>query len=355
MAAPNRPSRQNPRVRDFILRNVTEHPGDIVALAVREFGLSRTAINRYTQRLIAEGLLTAAGNTSARHYQLKDTVNLELHITDITPDTEEDVIWRYQILPNIADIDRNIVDLCYYGFTEMFNNVIDHSVSADAIIRYTQNYSTVSMSIIDHGVGIFEKIQKDFNLADPRSALLELSKGKLTSDEERHAGWGIYFTSRMFDRFQIWSGDLFYIRERHDEDDWLIETGDISAPVDGTRIHMTISTGAAWTTREIFDKYQGDDLRFRRTHVPVKLGIYPGEQLVSRSQAKRVLARFDEFSEVILDFRGVDDIGQPFADEIFRVFKNAHPEIEIFAVHANRDVQKMIDFVRGPEPEEKNT
>ena len=338
-------SRQNPLVREFILRNVAEYPSNIGSLAVKEFGLSRAAINRYMRRLIEEGLLTATGNTKARRYELKSTVIVNFKVTDITRHTEEDVIWRFRILPEISNINQNIVDIFHYGFTEMFNNVIDHSLSDNALIGYEQNYCKVSMVIIDHGVGVFEKIQKDFNLADPRSALLELSKGKLTSDKKRHAGWGIYFTSRLFDRFQIRSGDLFYARERQKDDDWLIETGDIGTDVKGTQIYMEISTDAPWTTREIFDKYQGDDLGFRKTHVPVKLGNYPGEQLVSRSQAKRVLARFDQFSEVLLDFQGVEDIGQPFADEIFRVFPNAHPEIDLITARANSNVQKMIEFV----------
>jgi hypothetical protein len=45
---------------------------------------------------------------------------------------------------------------------------------------------------MDHGVGIFEKIMKHFNLADAREALLELSKGKLTSDPRNHSGEGIF-------------------------------------------------------------------------------------------------------------------------------------------------------------------
>ena len=115
---------------------------------------------------------------------------------------------------------------------------------------------------------------------------------------------------------------------------------------------MEISTDAEWSMRTVFNAYQEDDLRFRKTHVPIKLGNYPGEQLVSRSQAKRVLARFDQFSEVILDFQGVEDIGQPFADEIFRVFRNSHPDTQIIAVRANQDIMKMIRFVKEPTQEE---
>lgn len=42
------------------------------------------------------------------------------------------------------------------------------------------------------------------------------------------------------------------------------------------------------------------------------------------------------------DFGEVTDIGQAFADEIFRVFANAHPEMELIAIQAVPDVRQMI-------------
>jgi hypothetical protein len=223
------------------------------------------------------------------------------------------------------------------------NNVIDHSVSDDALISFEQSHRRISIIIKDSGVGIFAKIQKDFDLPDPRSALLELSKGKLTSDKARHTGEGIFFTSRMFDNFQISSGNLIYRRLRTGGDEWLMEVDDVADPHQGTAASMKISTDADWTTKQIFAQYEGDHMRFRRTHVPIALGNYPGEQLVSRSQAKRILARFEEFSEVLLDFQDVEEIGPAFADEIFRVFRNQHPEIKIIAIRAEPDVQNTID------------
>ena len=338
-----RRSRQNPLVREFILRNVEKFPNSIARETAEEFGLSRTAVNRYLRRLIEEGLLTATGKTNARRYELRNLVEIAFRLEGITVSSSEDTVWRFRILPHIRDVPQNVVNICQYGFTEMLNNVIDHSVSDDALISFRQNFCRISIDIMDSGVGIFEKIQKDFNLPDPRSALLELSKGKLTSDKARHTGEGIFFTSRMFDIFEIRSGNLFYTRSRADDDEWLIETGDIVDPGQGTAVRMEISTDAGWTTREIFAQYEGDHMRFRKTHVPIKLGNYPGEQLVSRSQAKRILTRFEEFSEVLLDFHGVEEIGQAFADEIFRVFRNQHPDIKIIAVRAEPDVQKMID------------
>lgn len=337
--------RQNPAISNFILRNVADHPGGIASLAVAKFSLSRNAINRYINRLIDDGYLEAEGKTKGRRYRLKEIVRLDFEIGDITRNSSEDAVWRFRILPHIKDIPRNVVDICQYGFTEMFNNVIDHSLSETALVSYSQTYARIEISVMDAGVGIFRKIQDDFELPDPQSALLELSKGKLTSDTERHSGEGIFFTSRMFDEFNIMSGDLLYRRERDEDSEWLIEVGDVASPTEGTAVQMVIATDTPRTTKEVFDQYIGDDVRFRKTHVPIKLGKYPGEQLVSRSQAKRILARFEQFSEIILDFNGVEDIGQPFADEIFRVYKNVHPEITLVAMWTNDNVQKMIDYV----------
>ncbi len=336
--------RENPKVREFILRNVEGHPTSISSIAAKEFGLSRTAINGYTRRLIDDGFLRAQGVKRGRRYELRTLVSKTYNI-QASAGTSEDAIWRFRILPLIKNVNKNVIDILQYGFTEMLNNVLDHSASKNCIIYYTQNYCNISIFVIDYGIGIFQKIQQTFGLDDHRSALLELSKGKITSYKSKHTGEGIFFTSRMFDKFTIRSGNLFYLREKKDNEEWLIESGDLPKERKGTGIIMTISTDATWTQREVFQQYMTDPIRFRKTHVPIKLGNYPGEELVSRSQAKRILARFDQFSEVMLDFDSVLDIGQAFADEIFRVFRQDHPEIELYAINLSPDVKRMIDYV----------
>ncbi|MFY9287276.1 MAG: DUF4325 domain-containing protein [Alphaproteobacteria bacterium] len=341
-----RKSRQDPLIREFILRNVEDYPASIVSITMGQFGISRTAINKYMQKLASDGLLTFHGNTFARRYDCKPLAQttFELEVNHLW---NEGDIWRERILPLMKDVNPNVVSICQYGFTEMLNNVIDHARSPTVDIFYRLTYANVGMMIIDKGIGIFQKIQNDFKLDDPRTALLELSKGKITSDSKNHSGEGIYFTSRAFDRFSIRSGNLFYAREKRDGDDWLIEVNDRTANRKGTLVRMRMRTDANWSMRDVFDKYQGDSLRFRKTHVPLKLAQYQGEQLVSRSQAKRLLTRFDKFSEVYLDFQDVEEIGQAFADEIFRVFHIDHPEIRMAIANANPNIIKMIEFVSG--------
>ncbi len=339
-----RQSKQKPKVRVFILQNVEENPGSIAALAMKEFGLTRTTINRYIVRLQEEGLLLAYGNTRARRYMLK-TLAVESFTIDVFDGLPEHQIWEFRILPCLIGLPENVLGVCKYGFTEMLNNVIDHSVSTKCFIGVRRNYACVEIMIRDFGIGIFKKIQQHFALADARSALLELSKGRLTSDKARHSGEGIYFTSRMFNRFQMKSGSLFYDRNRQEDDEWLIETGDQTKLAEGTRIYMRILTNADWTTADVFERYLGNNVGFRKTHVPVKLSQYQNDELVSRSQAKRLLARFENFSEVLLDFDGIEHIGQPFADEIFRVFKIDHPNTSVVAIRENSRIKRVIDHV----------
>jgi hypothetical protein len=63
---------------------------------------------------------------------------------------------------------------------------------------------------------------------------------------------------------------------------------------------------------------------------------------VSRSQAKRLLAGVDNFKVVVFDFLGIEAIGQAFADEVFRVFKKQHPEMELTSLNASKEVSQMI-------------
>lgn len=59
------------------------------------------------------------------------------------------------------------------------------------------------------------------------------------------------------------------------------------------------------------------------------------------------MARIDKFRVVRLRFDGVDTIGQAFADEVFRVFVQAHPDVELRVTGANAAVARMIRHVAG--------
>ena len=106
---------------------------------------------------------------------------------------------------------------------------------------------------------------------------------------------------------------------------------------------MQLTNNSSRTVKSVFDKYaSGNEYGFEKTVVPVTMARYGNELLVSRSQAKRLLARVDRFKIVIFDFSGIDQIGQAFADEVFRVFKNKHPEMQLYFSQATSKVEDMI-------------
>jgi hypothetical protein len=321
------------------LENVASHPRDIAKVTAVNFGTSRQAINKHLQNLVAEKILLQEGKTRNRSYKLCALAELS-KVYPLTSKLEEDVVWREDILPFLGQMPGNVVDIWRYGFTEMFNNAIDHSNAAHVSVQFTKTATATEICVYDNGVGIFKKIQSALGLLDERHAVLELSKGKLTTDPKNHTGEGIFFASRMFDQYRILASGVYFSHQHGDEMDWVLER---QTPGTGTAVFMRLNNHTARTTSKVYSQFQsGDDLGFTKTVVPVRLAQYGDDKLVSRSQAKRLLVRVDRFKTVLLDFAEVTSIGQAFADEIFRVFRNNHPEIELYAINASTDVQEIV-------------
>jgi anti-sigma regulatory factor (Ser/Thr protein kinase) len=336
-------------IEDFIIHHIEKHPTDIARVTAEKFGLSRVAVVNRLRGLAKEGLLGGSGKTKARKYELQQLASVQKTI-EVNENSKEHEVWLTLVKPQLTGIPENVLGICAHGFTEMFNNVIDHSESTTAQIIVRRDAASVLMSVRDWGVGIFNKVQKALNLTDPQHSILELAKGKVTTDKDKHTGEGIFFTSRMFDNFIINSGELSFTRARQ-SDDWLFESD--SAPIQGTQVIMRISTNATHTAKEIFDTYraQYDTFGFSRTNIPLVLLKYEGEQLISRSQAKRLMARVEKFKEVVLDFKGITSIGQAFADEVFRVYRKEHPEVHVYPIHiASDDVVNMVKRIVAEDP-----
>lgn len=331
----------------FILQHVEQHPSDMTKAAAVRFGITRQAVNKHLQRLVSEGSLVSSGATRNRIYKLAPLAEW-LDKFKLTKDLQEDVVWREQIMKVIGVLPANVINIWHHGFTEMFNNAIDHSDGTRILVGIRKTAATTEMFIDDDGVGIFRKIQREKGLLDERHAILELSKGKLTTDPSRHSGEGIFFTSRMFDSFRILSGGAYFSHEFGEPDDWLLER-----PIGekGTSVWMKLQNHTARTTKKVFDQFApGDDFGFSKTIVPLRLAQYGNDLLISRSQAKRVLARIELFKSVVFDFAEVETIGQAFADEVFRVFAIHHPEIKLHQIHANSAVKRMIAHVTEKKP-----
>jgi anti-sigma regulatory factor (Ser/Thr protein kinase) len=333
------------QIRRFILEHVERHPADIAKAAAQHFDITRQAINKHVQRLVSEHALAESGNTRSRSYRLSPLQEWRRSYL-IRPGLAEDLVWTGDVLPVIGEQPENVLDIWHYCFTEMFNNAIDHSGGTSIYVHILRTAVNTEMSISDDGVGIFKKIQDALGLLDERHAILELSKGKLTTDPEKHTGEGIFFTSRMVDSFDILSGGVYMGHVFGKEEDWIMEREKFQS---GTTIFLKLSNHTGRTLTRVYDQYApgSDDYGFNKTVVPVKLATYGNDKLLSRSQAKRLLARVELFKVVVFDFTGVPTIGQSFADEIFRVFANEHRSIELVPIHETSEVKRMIARVKS--------
>ncbi|MGQ0615331.1 MAG: STAS-like domain-containing protein [Planctomycetaceae bacterium] len=326
-------------VRRFLVEQIGAHPTDIVRVTAEKFACSRQAVHKHLQRLVAEGFVVVSGQTRNKRYQLAALVRWGGQY-ELSVGLAEDAVWRADVAPQLGQIPENVRGIWQYGFTEMFNNVINHSGAHRVALSLTKTAAETTVDIYDDGVGIFKKIQAALDLADERHAVLELAKGKFTTDPATHSGEGIFFSARMFDRFAIASGDVYFSHEFQESEDWILQASSASG---GTLVRMALHNHTARTSKKVFDQFTTDkDYGFTKTVVPVKLMRYGDDNLVTRSQAKRLLTRFERFKVVVLDFSGVAFIGQAFADEVFRVFRSMHPEVEIVPLHASSEVKRMI-------------
>lgn len=334
-----RPDRSG-EIDTALLTRVEKHPHDLVAVVGEALGLTRQTIIARVRVLIEEGYLDKTGSTRPTY---RPGPSRRATFTHALKGLQEDRVWSSDAASLLRGLPANVIDICHHGLTEMANNAIDHSGGAHLRVYVDRTRAGVTLMVSDDGIGIFRKITAALDLPDERLALLELSKGKLTTDPRRHTGEGVFFTSRMFDSFQIASGELVFDHDDAQADD-LLDDIEPRYARRGTTVLMEIATRSKRTAKQVFDKFSSgpEDYAFAKTVVPVRLAKLDDENLVSRSQAKRLMQRVERFSNVVLDFAGVTSIGQAFADEVFRVFANAHPSIELVPVHASPVVRQMI-------------
>jgi len=64
-----------------------------------------------------------------------------LHTFNIQQGLAEDVVWRDNIAPILGVMPENVLDIWHYGFTEIFNNAIDHSSGSKISVQLQKDCS----------------------------------------------------------------------------------------------------------------------------------------------------------------------------------------------------------------------
>jgi anti-sigma regulatory factor (Ser/Thr protein kinase)/DNA-binding transcriptional ArsR family regulator len=324
--------------------------GPVASRAAEATGLARVTISRRLAKLVESGYVIREGSGTRPHYRISDTLRWWQGCwpRDQMIREGEGAIWAHHVGPLLDRVKLNVRSLAYTGFTEMLNNATDHSDAQSVSTSVRLTPQTLQIAVMDDGVGIFNRIARFLDLPDRRLAVLELSKGKLTTATTGHSGIGVFVCSRMFDRFTIRSDGLVFTHDHDFTFDWL----DDELYRKGTIVLMEIGLDSERTPSQVYDRYfdpeEVGDVAFRATEVPVRLAAL-GDDLISRSQGKWVVSRIEQFSRVLLDFTDVKAVGQGFVDEVFRVFANAHPEVKLVAAHMEPEVERVVKMF-SPRP-----
>ncbi len=331
------------RILAYLARRRSAGGGELRA----HLGISRQALSKHVRGLVEAGKVIRTGTARSARYTLRGRAPPAAMVarTLRTRGLEEGRVWD-ELAAGLnlrRALRRNLDAIAHYAFTEMLNNAIEHSEADRCSVRFQLDPGTLAFEIRDPGIGVFHSIASKLGLGGEHPALVELLKGRTTTMREAHSGEGIFFTSRAADRFVL--------RSHRIQVEWNRIKGDVfvSNPrfLRGTSVSFAIQRSSRLRLDAVFGEFAPEeyDFRFQKTRVLVKL---LQRDYVSRSEAKRLVANLDKFSEIVFDFRDVKSVGQGFADEVFRVFAQRHPAIRITTEHAGPAVDAMIRHVQSP-------
>ncbi len=332
-------------IRKYLLRKIDSDDEKLIPKVADAFGISLTSVKRYLEVELSEDHIVPDAEKKCGYSLVFQRESFRYETKGL--DEYCDLLLAKDVLP-IISAGENARKLWSYMLSEMFNNVLEHSrgTVADCRVENCCLYGRVFLT--DNGKGVFRTVcdtleKNGFRSPTVEDAVMELYKGKLTSAPQHHSGEGIFFTMKMADRFFLWSSDTLMkygysetaetVRSR-----FLAYASGLTGK--GTTVMMKLDHDTMKSTKEIFNRYSDPDNGFYKTLIPVR-DVCEEFGPVSRSQARSICFRLENFKEAVLDFTGVEFMGQGFADELFRVFQNKYPDLMITPINMSDAVNRM--------------
>ncbi len=322
----------------YLLEKMHEGVPNVVKVVSETFEINQNTVHTYIKELTRDQVIRRVKRGTYKLITEKSAYTFRRQEGSLQ---DEQLIFDEKLSHHFQELPPNVKGVWDYILGEMINNVIDHSGAEELNIIICQNYLTTQVFILDDGIGIFKKIKDHFGYSSLDDAICELFKGKLTTDPANHSGEGIFFSSKLADRFNILSDGKFFSNDKYAKE----EFKDVPNNGLGTGVMVELSNSSNKTAAEVFDQFAQVDGGFTITSIPLK-NIFETAP-VSRSQAKRVCQRLEQFKEVILDFQDLEWMGQGFAHQIFVVFQKNHPDILLKPVNMSPGVEQMYAHVMG--------
>lgn len=327
---------QRPNVKDLIRAIIAERGVLSSADVQKTAGITRQAAHHHLRAMVQAGEIHRVGSGRGARYQLPQRRTIRRSLQGL----EEHLLWNeiFQADERLRGSPDEVVAILRFAFTEMVNNAIDHSRGRFVEVSRAWTNGRVHMSVTDDGVGAFQTVRAKFALPDDFAALQEISKGKLTTDPERHSGEGIFFTSKAVDRFVLEANALRWRVDNISADQ---AVGDAPS-IRGTRVSWDLDSASPRRLSDVFSAFTDPETYdFNRSQAVVRL-FASAKSFVSRSEARRLAHGLERFQEVMVDFAGTSDVGQGFVDELFRVWANAHPETRLVPTNMSPAVEAMV-------------
>jgi anti-sigma regulatory factor (Ser/Thr protein kinase) len=213
--------------------------------------------------MVSAGIISSqGGGRSARYHLPARTFQRRL----VREGLAEGEVWD-DVRSSLADFSEPGVAkakaVLAYAFTEMLNNAIDHSGSPEVEVSFEIARETATFTVVDDGIGVYENVRAGFKLETVLAALQEISKGKVTTQKDRHTGEGIFFTSKAADIFQLEANGLRWNVDNRRED---VAISDVPKKR-GTTVRFELSLKTTKTMDDLFAQYSEEEFQFDTSRI----------------------------------------------------------------------------------------
>ena len=332
MAAKNRERGKAGERREGTRALLAQEPRGLASGEVaRRLDISRQAAFAHLTALVDEGRVERVGRGRGTRYRLKSAAG-EVAASDATSPSLERRITPEDdaaVLGESASF-REMSPAASELFAEAMRRMLTLARARDphGLLdwRMEDGPKTLCLELVDAGEVLFAWARRQLGLRTAEEARLLLSKGLGDTD--------LRWLTRAADVLEIEGGALGWRVDNLRADQSLYA---LDPPRSGTRMRFCADPLRPMNV----DALEHD----RDAHALVRL-FDDGEVFPSRQQARELMQGLELCERVVLDFGGVQQVGEAFADEIFRVWSETHAQVRLHPIRMRACVAEAIVRVR---------
>jgi anti-sigma regulatory factor (Ser/Thr protein kinase) len=235
-------------------------PVFVVALKAK---LEDESINYRLRNSYLSNMFNNKYNPNTSYSPIEQIINRGENIDKVAKQLSSVMLKNYS---DLSEEDRkDLNDYLFYLFTEMMNNVVDHSkssVGGFAMAQYYEKNRKIQFAIADRGIGFLENVKlKSPNISNEIEAIEKaLEKGFTATSQtiyghERNAGFGLYAMTRIIEnvkgQFVIISNNGLY---RYNTETNTIERKILNTPYKGVIVAFEFEEGNINLTLDEFKR-----------------------------------------------------------------------------------------------------